>query len=76
MQKKYKTSRCSLLYGECFEFVSPLCKLQADMGSAFFPVTIVQQTLRCYSVTFMNLSALELSPKYQLADRFRILAAS
>ena len=36
MQKKYKTSRCSLLYVECFTFVSPLCKLQVDIGDCLF----------------------------------------
>jgi len=76
MQKKYKTSRCSLLYIECFKFFSPLCKLQVDIGSAFFPVTIVRQTLLFYSVTYMNLTAVELSTQYQLADLFRLLAAS
>jgi len=76
MQKKYKTSRCSLVYVECFKSVSLLCKLQADKKSAFFPVTIVRQTLLFSSVTYLNLTAVELSPQYQLADLFRLLAAS
>ena len=76
MQKKYKTSRCSLLYVECFKFVSPICKLQADIGSEFFLVTIVRQMLLFCSVTYLNLTAVKLSPQYQLAELFRLLAAS
>jgi hypothetical protein len=75
MQKKYKTSRCSLLHVECVKFVSPLCKLQADLQSAFFLVSIVRQTLLFYSVAYLNPTAVEISPKYQLADLFRLSAA-
>lgn len=46
------------------------------MWSAFFPVTIVRQTLLFYSVTYFDITAVELSPQYQLADLFRLLAAS
>ena len=76
MQKKYKTSRCSLLYVECFTFVSPLCKLQVDIGIAFFPVAIVRQMLLFCSVTYLNLTVVELLPQYQLADLFQLLVAS